>query len=89
MALKEFKCIKVLGGSGRRYATVGDIIIGCGKEGDSWWSCKGGGCKRGSCADKKNVRREDGSYLKFDKNAIVIIDNDGNPKGHSYIRRSG
>ncbi|HHT9158521.1 MAG: 50S ribosomal protein L14 [Planctomycetes bacterium GWF2_39_10] len=79
---KRAKCIKVLGGSGRRYATVGDIIVAAVKK-----AIPGGVVKKGEVVKgvvvrtKKNVRREDGSYLKFDKNAIVIIDNDGNPRG--------
>lgn len=79
---KGAKCIKVLGGSGRRYATVGDIIVAAVKK-----AIPGGVVKKGEVVKgvvvrtKKNVRREDGSYLKFDKNAIVIIDNDGNPRG--------
>ena len=76
---KRAKCIKVLGGSGRRYATVGDIIVAAVKK-----AIPGGVVKKGEVVKGvvvRNVRREDGSYLKFDKNAIVIIDNDGNPRG--------
>lgn len=79
---KKAKCIKVLGGSRRKYATVGDVIVVAVKK-----SIHGGVVKKGDVCKgvivrtRNNVRREDGSYLKFDKNAIVIIDNDGNPKG--------
>ncbi len=79
---KKAKCIKVLGGSRRKYATVGDVIVVAVKK-----SIHGGVVKKGDVCKgvivrtRNNVRREDGSYLKFDKNAIVIIDNDGNPRG--------
>ncbi|HHT9127753.1 MAG TPA: 50S ribosomal protein L14, partial [Candidatus Wujingus californicus] len=77
---KRAKCIKVLGGSGRRYATVGDIVVAAVKKALPDGVVKKGDVVRGVVVrTKKNVRREDGSYLKFDKNAIVIIDDDGNP----------
>jgi len=79
---KRAKCIKVLGGSGRRYATVGDIVVAAVKKALPDGVVKKGDVVRGVVVrTKKNVRREDGSYLKFDKNAIVIIDDDGNPRG--------
>ncbi len=79
---KRAKCIKVLGGSGRRYATVGDIVVAAVKKALPDGVVKKGDVVRGVVVrTKKNVRRDDGSYLKFDKNAIVIIDNDGNPRG--------
>ena len=79
---KELMCIKVLGGSRRRYAGLGDIII-----------CSVKGVIAGSDVKKKQVvravvvrtkqptRREDGSYIRFDTNAAVIVDKDGNPRG--------
>lgn len=79
---KSAKCIKVLGGTSRKYATVGDIIVVTIKK-----SIPGGVVKKGDVVKgvvvrtRKNIRREDGSYLRFDKNAIVIVDNDGNPRG--------
>lgn len=79
---KMAKCIKVLGGSKRVYASVGDIIVVAVKK-----AIPNGVVKKGDVAKgvivrtKKNIRREDGSYLKFDRNAIVIVDEDGNPKG--------
>ncbi|HHT9110710.1 MAG TPA: 50S ribosomal protein L14 [Candidatus Brocadiaceae bacterium] len=79
---KKAKCIKVLGGSRRIYATLGDVIVIAVKK-----ALPDGIVKKGDVAravvvrTKKNVRRDDGSYLKFDKNAVVIIDEDGNPKG--------
>ncbi|HHT9106530.1 MAG TPA: 50S ribosomal protein L14 [Candidatus Wujingus californicus] len=79
---KRATCIKVLGGSGRRYATVGDIVVAAVKKALPDGVVKKGDVVRGVVVrTKKNVRREDGSYLKFDKNAIVIIDDDGNPRG--------
>ncbi|GAX62268.1 50S ribosomal protein L14 [Candidatus Scalindua japonica] len=79
---KMAKCIKVLGGSRRVYASVGDIIVVAVKK-----AIPNGVVKKGDVAKgvivrtKKNIRREDGSYLKFDRNAIVIVDDDGSPKG--------
>lgn len=79
---KRVMCIKVLGGTSRKYATVGDVIVVTVKK-----AIPGGDVKKGEVLKgvvvrtKNNVRREDGSYLKFDKNAVVLIDNDGNPKG--------
>ena len=79
---KMAKCIKVLGGSRRVYASVGDIIVVAVKK-----AIPNGVVKKGVVAKgvivrtKKNIRRDDGSYLKFDRNAIVIVDDDGSPKG--------
>ncbi len=79
---KRAKCIKVLGGSRRVYAYIGDIIVVAVKK-----ATPGGVVKKGEVAKgvvvraKKSIRREDGSYLRFDTNAVVIIDNEGNPKG--------
>jgi len=79
---KEVLCIKVLGGSTRRYASVGDIIIASVKE-----AAPGGVVKKGDVVKavvvrtKKEIRRPDGSYIAFSENAAVIIDDNGNPKG--------
>jgi large subunit ribosomal protein L14 len=79
---KKATCIKVLGGSKRTYASIGDVIVVAVKK-----AIPGGVVKKGDVAKgvivrvKKNVRREDGSYLKFDTNAIVIVDDEGNPRG--------
>jgi len=79
---KEVLCIKVLGGSTRRYATVGDIIIAAVKE-----AAPGGVVKKGDVVKavvvrtRKEIRRPDGSYIAFSENAAVIIDDNGNPKG--------
>ncbi|MHC4307107.1 MAG: 50S ribosomal protein L14 [Candidatus Scalindua sp.] len=79
---KMAKCIKVLGGSRRVYASVGDVVVVAIKK-----SIPSGVVKKGDVAKgvivrtKKNIRRDDGSYLKFDRNAIVIVDDDGSPKG--------
>ena len=75
-------CIKVLGGSRRRYATVGDVIVATVKRALPGGDVKQGDIVRGVVVrTRKNVRREDGSYVKFDRNAMVIVDTDGNPKG--------
>lgn len=79
---KSVMCIKVLGGTSRKYASVGDIIVVTVKK-----AIPGGDVKKGEVLKgvvvrtKSNIRRKDGSYLRFDKNAVVLIDNDGNPKG--------
>ncbi len=79
---KVVMCIRVLGGSHKRYATLGDVIIGSVKRADPGSDIKAGDVVRGVVVrTKKAVRREDGSYVRFDKNAVVIIDNDNNPKG--------
>ncbi len=79
---KVVQCIKVLGGSRRRYAAVGDIIKGSVKKAMPGGNIKTGEVVRGVIVRTKSaVRRDDGSYVRFDKNAIVLIDNDGNPRG--------
>lgn len=79
---KELYCVKVLGGSRRRYAGLGDIIV-CSVKGVIAGSDykKGAVVKAVIVRTKKPARRKDGSYVRFDSNAAVIIDNDGNPKG--------
>jgi large subunit ribosomal protein L14 len=75
-------CIKVLGGSRRRYATVGDVIVASVKKALPGGDVKQGTIVRGVIVrTKKHVRRKDGSYVRFDRNAMVIVDDDGNPKG--------
>jgi large subunit ribosomal protein L14 len=79
---REVLCIKVLGGSGRRYASIGDIIVGTVKE-----AIPGSAVKKGDVVKavvvrtKKEKRRPDGTYIKFDENAVVLIDNQMNPRG--------
>ena len=79
---KECMCIKVLGGTRRRYAGLGDIIIASVKK-----AIPGGDVKPGDVVKavvvrtRKAARREDGSYVRFDSNALVIIDNEKSPKG--------
>lgn len=76
------QCIKVLGGSRRRYATVGDVIVASVKRANPNAEVSKGDIVRGVVVrTKKRVRRDDGSYVRFDKNAMVIIDKEGNPKG--------
>ena len=79
---KELLCIRVLGGTGRRYANIGDVVVCSVKK-----AAPGGTVKKGDVVkavivrSKHGVRREDGSYIRFDENAAVIINNDKNPKG--------
>ena len=79
---KELMCIRVLGGTGRRYANIGDIIVCSVKK-----AIPGGGVKKGEVVkavvvrSKHGVRRADGSYIRFDENAAVIIKEDKNPRG--------
>lgn len=79
---KKMMCIKVLGGSKRRYASVGDIIVVAVKEaGTSGAVKKGDVAKAVVVRTKKEVRRPDGSYIKFDENAAVIINDAKDPRG--------
>ena len=79
---KELMCIRVLGGTGRRYAGVGDVIVATVKK-----AAPGGDVKKGEVVKAvvvrtvKSIRRDDGSYVKFDENAAVIIKEDKNPRG--------
>ena len=79
---KEIKCIRVLGGSKRKYGNIGDIIVASVRK-----AAPGGTVKKGEVVKavivrtKRGVRREDGSYVRFDENAAVIIKEDKNPKG--------
>ena len=79
---KRAMCIKVLGGTHRRYAGLGDIIVASVKKSMPGSDVKPGTVVKGVIVrTAKNVRRKDGSYIRFDKNAMVNVDNDGNPKG--------
>ena len=79
---KELMCIKVLGGSKRKYANIGDVIVASVKN-----ATPGGVVKKGEVVkcvivrSKAGVKRPDGSYIKFDENAAVIIRDDNNPRG--------
>ena len=79
---KELMCIRVLGGSGRRYAAIGDIVVCAVKK-----AAPGGVVKKGDVVKAvvvrtvKETRRADGSYIKFDENAAVIIKEDKTPRG--------
>jgi large subunit ribosomal protein L14 len=79
---KELMCIKVLGGSKRRYAGIGDIIVCSVKE-----ASPGGVVKKGDVVKavvvraRKSLRRQDGSYIRFDENAAVILKDEKEPKG--------
>ena len=79
---KKVACIKVIGGSHRRYATVGDTIMVSVKEAIPHSKVKKGDVMRAVIVrTSKEVRRSDGSYIKFDQNAAVLINNDGSPRG--------
>lgn len=79
---KEIMCIRVLGGSYRKYANIGDIIVAAVKS-----ASPGGAVKKGDVVkavvvrSKKGLRRSDGSYIRFDENAAVIIKDDKSPRG--------
>lgn len=78
---KEVLCIRVLGGSKRRYASVGDVIVATVKEASP------GGIKKGTITravivrTKKEIRRKDGSYIRFDDNAVVLLTANDEPRG--------
>lgn len=79
---RELLCIRVLGGSGRRYAGVGDVIVGAVKDANPGGSVKKGEVVRAVVVrTKKESRRPDGSYIRFDDNACVIIDTNRQPRG--------
>jgi len=79
---KEVMCIKVLGGSRRRFASVGDVIVCSVKSVIPGSEVKKKSVVRGVIVRvKAPTRREDGSYVRFDSNAIVLIDKDNNPRG--------
>ena len=79
---KEIHCIRVLGGSKRKYGNIGDVIVASVRK-----ATPGGTVKKGDVVKavivrtKRGVRREDGTYVRFDENAAVIIKEDKNPKG--------
>ena len=79
---KELKCIRVLGGSTRRYGNIGDVIVCSVRK-----AAPGGTVKKGDVVKavivrtRKGVRRQDGSYIRFDENAAVLIQEDKNPRG--------
>ncbi len=79
---KELLTIRVMGGSTRRYARIGDVVVASVKE-----ATPGGVVKKGDVVKAvvvrtvKETRRKDGSYIRFDENAAVIINDEGNPKG--------
>ncbi len=79
---KELMCIRVLGGTGRRYANIGDVVVATVKK-----AAPGGQVKKGDVVKAvivrsvKGIKRADGSYIRFDDNAAVIIKEDKNPRG--------
>ena len=79
---KRAQCIKVLGGTHRRYATLGDVVVASVKKSLPGSDVKPGTIVKGVIVRvRKNTRRQDGSYVRFDRNALVILDQDNNPKG--------
>jgi large subunit ribosomal protein L14 len=79
---KECMCIKVLGGTRRRYAGLGDVIIASVKKAMPGADVKAGDVVRGVIVRcKQPSRRDDGSYVRFDRNAMVLIDAEQNPRG--------
>ncbi|MBI3358646.1 MAG: 50S ribosomal protein L14 [Nitrospirae bacterium] len=79
---KKVMCFHVKGGSKKRYATVGDTIVAAVKEASSQGSVKKGEVVRGVVVrTKKEIKREDGSYIRFDQNATVLINAQGEPVG--------
>ena len=79
---KSVMCIRLLGGSRKRYGTIGDVVVVSVKS-----AIPGGNVKKGEVSravvvrTKKEIRREDGSYIRFDDNAAVLIDNNNEPRG--------
>ena len=79
---KEIKCIRVLGGSKRRYASIGDVVVASVRK-----AAPGGSVKKGDVVKAvivrtaKSVRRADGTYVRFDENAAVLIKDDNSPRG--------
>lgn len=79
---KKVRCIRVLGGTDRRYASLGDLVVVSVKS-----AIPGGGVKKGDVSKavivrtKKEFRRKDGSYIRFDENAAVLINNQNEPRG--------
>ena len=79
---KEIMCIRVLGGTGRRYANIGDVIVASVKK-----AAPGGVVKKGDVVKAvvvrtaTGVRRDDGTYIRFDENAAVLVNDDKTPKG--------
>lgn len=79
---RKVRCIRVLGGHDRRYAGIGDVIVVSVKS-----AIPGGGVKKGEVSKavivrtKKETRRRDGSYIRFDENAAVLLNNQGEPRG--------
>jgi len=78
---KEVLCIRVLGGSKRRYASVGDKIVVTVKDASPGGVKKGTVSKAVVVRTKKEIRRKDGSYIRFDDNAVVLLNNNDEPRG--------
>ena len=80
--VKAVQCIHVLGGSKRKYAKIGDVIVCAVKKALPTSEIKQGDVIKGVIVrTKRSLRREDGSYVRFDRNAVVLLDAENNPKG--------
>ena len=79
---KEIKCIRVLGGSTRKFGNIGDVIVASVRKAQPGGTVKKGeGVKAGIVRSAKGIRRNDGTYVRFDDNAAVLIKDDKNPRG--------
>jgi large subunit ribosomal protein L14 len=79
---KEVMCIKVLGGSGRKFASVGDVVVCSVKEAQPGSNVASGEVVRGVVVrTKQRLRRKDGTYVRFDGNALCLVDKENNPRG--------
>ena len=79
---KEIKCIRVLGGSSRKYGNIGDVIVASVRKATPGGTVKKGGVVKAVIVrSAKGVRRNDGTYVRFDENAAVLIKDDKNPRG--------
>jgi len=79
---RKIQCIRILGGSGKKYGSIGDIIVVSVKSAIPNAQVKKGQVSKAVIVrTKKEIRREDGSYIRFDENAAVLLDNQGEPQG--------
>ena len=79
---RQVMCFKVLGGTRRRYAFVGDVVVGSVKKAAPGSEVRQGDVVRGVIVrTRRTIQRKDGSTVRFDRNAIVLVDDDGNPRG--------
>ena len=87
---KQVQCIKVLGGTRRKYARIGDIIVVAVKDALPNAAIKKGGIEKAVVVrTRKEFHRPDGTFIRFDDNACVVIDANNNPKGQAHLRPGG